>query len=330
VLVISPLLFIVEDEALPDLLVGALLLALGIGLATVAIRDGGRVGARWVVALGVLVGVAALVKPVAEAALVAPLLTFAAARWPRRAVLRGELLVLAGFAIAVGPFVVHSVIRFGEPSLVRNSGDTLFARVFEIDQRPIPTDTTDGREVAAAIQGEPGVRPYITARVALEKSHGGDLRGVDRRERALAFDAIAKYPFRYAWRTIELSDQFLVQSFASPHVVDVFHPRAGPSATGLSDLLFEVGGWLSRRWWVLSLHGFAFLLAMTVGPRRRRIACISLVAVAAPVALLTAASHGGLPRYSWSLLPITYTVGIAGVVSGVLALRRGARGTPAW
>jgi hypothetical protein len=323
VLALSPLLFAIEDDTLPDLLLGALLLVLAIVLGRIAQR--GARGTRWfwIGAAGLLLGFSALVKPVAEAALVAPLVVFAASGWGRREMLRGTALVAAGFVVAVAPFAIHSTIRFGEPSLTSNSGDTLFARVFETDARPIPLDTADGRLVAAAIAGEPGVRPYITARVALANASGGDFRRAERRERALALHAIGKYPFAYAWKTLALSDHFLVQGYASAHLVDVFHPRAGASSTGLSGVLFEAGGWLARRWWMLSLHGFAFLLALVLGPWRRRVACVALAAVGVPVALLTAAAHGGLPRCSWSLLPITYTAGIAGITAAAAAIWRG-------
>lgn len=322
---LSPLLFAIEDDALPDMLLGVLLLGLGIAIGEIAVRAPRRVGWWWLVACGLLLGVCALTKPVAEAALVAPFLAFAAVRWPWREAVRGGLLVVAGFVIVVTPFVLHSTIRFGEPSLVRNSGDTLFTRVFEIDQRPIPQDTADGRAVAEGIRENPGARFYVIARVVLTNSHHGDARGVDRRERALALRAIRKYPVGYIYKTFELSDRFLVQDYASPHVVDVFHPRAGGSSTGLSDAIFDVGGWLARRWWMLSLHGFAFLLAMLIGPWRRRMLSVALVSVAVPVALLTAAAHGGLPRYSWSLIPITYTMGVAGFVAGAIALWNGRR-----
>jgi hypothetical protein len=331
-LAVSPLLFIIEDEALPDFLLGALVTVFAILLARVALQSPGA--RRWLpLAAGVVLGCATLTKPVAQAALLAPPLTLAFARWPRRDILRTSLVVLAGFAVPVLPFVVHSAIRFGETSLTRESGVTLFVREFEIGGRPIPADTRNGKIVAdavaaAAAQGL-NQRSYITGLDALRKAGLSD-REAQQAERGIALHDIRKQPFGYTWKTIQLSDRFLYEARGTKQLAEPLLPRAGDNATGLTEWLWSVGEWFSNRWWMFSIHGFAFLLALLIGPQRRRVICAALASVGALIALATAATHGGLPRYSWSLLPLTYVVGWAGAVSGAIALWRGARDTPAY
>jgi hypothetical protein len=76
---------------------------------------------------------------------------------------------------------------------------------------------------------------------------------------------------------------------------------------------------------MFSIHGFAIAIAVLLGTRQRRTACAALVSTGVCVAVATAAVHGGLPRYSWALAPLTYTAGFAGIVIGARALWRGAR-----
>jgi 4-amino-4-deoxy-L-arabinose transferase-like glycosyltransferase len=327
-LALSPIMFIVEDEALPDFLLGALLLVFAISLAVASLRPPSPTRWRWLAAAGVVLGFAALTKPIAQAALLAPPITLAFAAWPRYDLARGSLIILAAFAVVVSPFVMHSLIRFGEPSLTQQSGVTLFVREFEIGGRPIPTDTRDGQIVDAAIQGtaQAGVqqRTYVTGLQALERVRGIDSRAATRRERALAMHAIAQHPFAYAWQTIRLSDRFLYEMLGSARLAEPHLPRAGANDTSAAHSIWSVGEWLTNRWWALSMHGIVLLFALTLGPRRRRTACAALISTGALVALATAALHGGLPRYSWALAPLTYTAGFAGIVIAARAIWHGA------
>jgi len=328
-LALSPIMFIVEDEALPDFLLGALLLAFAIVLSGAAQRPPGTRRPLLLVA-GAVLALAALTKPVAEFALLAPPITLAVAGWGRRGVLRGSLWVLAAFAVVVSPFVIQSVIRFGEPSLSQGSGETLFVREFEIGGQPIPTDTRDGQIVTEGIQGiaEGGIqqRTYVSGLQALERVRGIDERAAVRRERALALHSIAKHPFGYAWKTIQLSDRFFYEMLGNAPLAEPHLPRAGTNKTGFAHAMWTVGEWLTNRWWMFSAHGFALLLALLIGTRRRRVACTALAATGACIAVATAALHGGLPRYSWGLAPLTYTAVFAGIVAAAGAIWRGARG----
>jgi hypothetical protein len=328
-LAFSPVMFVVEDAALPDFLLGALLIAFVIIVASSALRPAAERRWWWLAAAGVVLGAATLTKPVAEVALLAVPITLAFAGGPRRAVLRGTLLALAGFALVVGPFLLQSLLSYGEPSLTAQSGATLFVREFEIGGRPIPTDTRDGQIVTEAVQGlaDGGIsqRTYVTGLQALERVRGIDSRAALQRERSLALHSIAKHPFGFAWQTLQLSDRFLSETLGSTTLAEPHLPRAGTNDTGFAHSVWSVGEWLTKRWWVFSLHGFAVLLALLIGSRQRRIACAALISTGVCVAIGTAALHGGLPRYSWGMVPLTYTAGFAGAVAGAAAMWRGAR-----
>jgi hypothetical protein len=329
-LAVSPVAFVAEDQALPDFFLGALLVFFVILLASTALRPAEDRRWWWLAIAGLILGMATLTKPIAEVAILAVPITLAFAGGPRRAILRGTLLTLAGFALVVGPFLVQSMIRYGEPSLTAQSGATLFVREFEIGGRPIPTDTRDGEIVSEAVQGlaEGGVaqRTYVTGLQALERVRGINSRQALQRERGLALHSIAKHPFDYAWTTLHLSDRFLYEAVSGAPLAEPHLPRAGTNGTGFTHSMWSVGGWLVNRWWAFSIHGLAILLALFLGPRRRRVACAALISTGFCVAVGTAALHGGLPRYSWGLVPLTYTAGFAGVVTLVSAFWRGARG----
>jgi hypothetical protein len=329
-LALSPVLFVSEDEALPDFLLGALLVGFVIILASSALRAPAERRWWWLAAAGVVLGAATLTKPIAEVALLAAPFTLAFAGGPRRAVLRGTLLVLAGFAVVVGPFLLQSLIRYGEPSLTAQSGATLFVREFEIGAQPIPTDTRDGQIVTDAVQGlsQGGIaqRTYVTGLQALERVRGINSRQAMQRERSLALHSIAKHPFRYAWKTVQLSDRFFYEALGDARLAEPNLPRAAGNDTGFAHSAWSVGGWLTNRWWAFSIHGFAVLLALLIGSRRRRIACAALIGTGVCVAVGTAALHGGLPRYSWGMVPLTYTAGFAGIIAAAGAMWRGARG----
>lgn len=328
-LALSPVMFIVEDEALPDFLLGALLIAFVIILASSALRPAAERRWWWLAAAGVVLGAATLTKPVAELAVLAVPITLAFAGGPRRAVLRGTLLVAAGFALVVGPFLLQSMISYGEPSLTAQSGATLFVREFEIGGRPIPTDTRDGQIVTDAVQGmaEGHIpqRTYVTGLQALERVRGINSRQAMQRERSLAVHSILKHPFGYAWKTLQLSDRFFYETRGTAALAEPHLPRAGANDTSFTHSVWSVGEWLTNRWWMFSIHGFTVLLALLIGSRRRRIACAALISTGVCVAIGTAALHGGLPRYSWGMVPLTYTAGFAGAVAGAAAMWRGAR-----
>jgi hypothetical protein len=331
-LAIAPVMFVSEDEALPDFLLGALLIAFVIVLASGALRPPAERRWWWMAAAGVVLGAATLTKPIAEVAILAVPITLAFAGGPRGAVVRGTLLALGGFFVVVGPFLVQAAVRYGEPTLTAQSGATLFVREFEIGGRPIPTDTRDGRIISDAVQGlaEGGVtqRTYITGLQALERVRGINSRQALQRERGLALHSVAKHPFGYAWKTLQLSDRFFPEALGNETLAAPNLPRAGTNATGFTHAVWRVGGWLANRWWAFSIHGLAVLFALLLGTQQRRVACMALVSTGVCVAIGTAALHGGLPRYSWGMAPLTYTAGFAGIVVGIAAFWRGARGIP--
>lgn len=93
----------------------------------------------------------------------------------------------------------------------------------------------------------------------------------------------------------------------------------------LSTTPWEVGRLLAAWWLVLTGAGLTALLAAAGGPRRSRIAATGLLAAGLPVALLTAATHGGLPRYSLELAPLLWVVSVAGAVRLARLALAGAR-----
>jgi 4-amino-4-deoxy-L-arabinose transferase-like glycosyltransferase len=320
----SPLLFVVEDDALPDFLFGGLVFAVAATLALLLVKavPFPRV---WPVVVGLLIGIAALVKPVAQVLLLAPLLTLPLAGWAWRAVVRDVALVVLGCLVVIGPWMVHGLIRYGSPSLSAQGSLTLFNRVYEVDQRPLPLDTADGRAVARAVERRPDERIHAVAFDTLYQANAHDSRDTLAAMRRLAVEGIEGYPVAYAFDSVTGIDRFVSEIRTRGGAGDPYTPRAGPLGTALPRAVWSGGTVVSIVWLVITAFGLTALAAVVLGSRERRLAAAALLVVWLLVALATVATHGGLPRYSMQLAPITWMLSVAGLTIVVETLWRAIR-----
>jgi len=341
VLAVSPQLFAIEDEVLPDFLV-AFLLAATVALAVAAASAAGR--RRWwlCAAVGATAGAATLVKPVAGLGLVAlpaALLTTGAGAdgggAHARAVLRGTLIAGGAALSCLLPLMVHNAVTHGKLAVSNQLGVTLFNRVFEVDGRPVPTGPSAQAETVARVavprvaQGE---RIHAAAYSALMDRFGYDgwtAAGVERR---LALQEIGRYPVAYARRTVALAAGAAPSGRPDEAAASALLPRAGTSDTAIASWAWGWARRLGDAWWILALHGWAALFAIALARGRARVALTTTLSVVVVGALAIAATHGGLSRYWWELAPLVTLLQVAGAVSvaGALlgALSAGRAGWP--
>ncbi|MFO6445687.1 glycosyltransferase family 2 protein [Erythrobacter sp. NE805] len=114
VLLLGPNMLLIEMSAGRTIPLHLLLCA----LILLGLLDGGRLGAARAAGIGFLAGLALLNR---FDALLLPLLTAGAIAWRTRSSTR-TLAALAASAIAVSPWIVHSLIRFGTPFATDNAG----------------------------------------------------------------------------------------------------------------------------------------------------------------------------------------------------------------
>ena len=322
----TPALVYVEHAILTDFAFAIALLAGAVTLAH-ALEHPDRL--RPLILTGVMFGTAALIRPVGQFLLLAPLL--ALGYWLRapRAVLRGSLVVWLSMLVVVSPWIVRNEVAFGRPTMSVMSGDTLFVRVFESDHLPIPTDNESGRLAANAVRSQPEVRPVAAAAIALSQHGYSRLEIVDE-EKSLAIKAIWRAPLTYlrgtARETSRMAlDSRVIGAQAGHPENDTFlrTPIPGPSPipTRASTTVWSVMKPLAGLWWLLSLHGLAGLLVLLLGGPTARRGAIALAAVWLVVAVGTAAGHGALTRYAIELAPITWILGSAGAVHLIVVVR---------
>lgn len=328
----TPILVIHEHTLLPDFLFGTIVLAGAAVLAEAVRRE--RPPLRLLVLVGVLFGAATWVKPAGQFLLFAapPALLFATRDWRRS--LKGSLVVALALVATVSPWIVRNAIDFNLVQMSDQGDRTLFYRVFGVGELPIPTDSADGRFVAAAYARTPGQYPAAREHAvneALKHERGKDEDGAGKLERELALTAIARHPLDYAADSVRFlgADLELTRSFQGKNaLLTELNATQPPFPKLFPRKLWALAHALVALWWVVSLHALAGLLALFTGPSERRRAIAALVSVWLALSLGTVLTHGGLWRYSVQTAPIVFVVGSAGAVivaSAVLARIRGSR-----
>jgi 4-amino-4-deoxy-L-arabinose transferase-like glycosyltransferase len=323
---VTPALVYVEHAILTDFAFAVVILAGAVALAH-ALEHPDRL--RPLIVTGSIFGVAALIRPVGQFLLLAAPIALGYGFRAPRAVLRGSLVVGLSMLIVVAPWIVRNAIAIDRPTMSVMGGDTLFARAFEVDHLTIPTDTENGRLVAAAVGSQPNSQPLTVAASVLARRGYSRLEALDA-ERRLAVTAIRRAPRTYLGTTVtevgrmSLDSRVVGQAENAPRN-DTFlrfsQPGHSPLPTRLSRVVWRATKPLAGLWWLLSLHGFAGLLVLLVGNPRARRAFMALAAVWLAVALGTALGRGALTRYAIELAPITWILGSAGAAIVIGALR---------
>lgn len=324
---LSPLLAWTEHAVAADALFGVVAFAGAVALAEAVRRR--PEAARWLVLAGALFGAAAWIKPAGlfllAAAPLALVLSARDARW----VLRGSAIVCGTLVLLVAPWLVRNAVRFDFVGMTNQGGQTLFNRAFEHDRLPVPTDARWGplaeRMQRTAPDHGPGRLPYgfEDALVARGLTHDRAFEV----EGDLAQTAIRRHPGDYAagtWRSLrELAGYVRADESQEPYA-DRDRIR-GSVARALASALWGVATVLTDLWWVLSLFTLAGLVVLRSRDERARAAGAAFVSVWLAVALGTALTHGGLPRYAVQVAPLAWLLGSAGAVVLLSALWRAAR-----
>ncbi len=178
---------------------------------------------------------------------------------------------------------------------------------------------------AGSLWNLPGQRLHAIAYYELQKRYGYTSTEAIGIERRLAMEAIAKYPVGYFWRTVQGTNRFLTEARPATFDAAPFEPRAGGTPLGMISTGWYLADIRGGAWWILTMNGFAGILAIMLGPRSSRRAAAVILCAWFVLAFATIAVQGGLPRYSAQLLPISFMVATASAVFGARAMNRGAR-----
>jgi len=314
-----------EDLILADFLFGLVAFA---GAAALAIAAAARRDNYVMFVLaGVLFGLAAYVKPVGQALILAAPVAFALSSRDLRRTLLATGLVVAAMVVTVTPWVVRNEIAFDDARMSNQLGITLFNRAFEVERLPVPLDDPQGpvaSELTAAAFAEPGLRP--SSYVHTELSHRGfssdEALEIERR---LATTAIKREPWQYLGTSgTRIADG--IEDLDEAELPD----RLGEAPAVLrhpSEALLRVSGTLSSLWFLASAHLLVALVLLFV-PGPSRPAAAAFIGVALLILIATVLTHGGMPRYSLQVAPETWLVGSAGLIYVIGAVASRIRGEP--
>jgi len=266
----------------------AYLLALGLLLA--APPPGDRHWVPFWPAAGLVIGVAALIRPVALSllAVIPFVLRPRGTPWP--ALARGTLLALVATAVAVTPWVVRNAIRVGAPTIATNAG----------------IDFWIGNHEGASglfVMPPPEVFPIISTDLQVQERHDYR-RGLDlgwRFIREQPLDALGLLPLKACHL---YTDDAHAVTTAETWGHTVFLPEAGRralrsltdgfyyfvAAGAVAGLILPVGGAQRRRWPLdAALAGWTLMHLVFFGEPRFHLPVTPVMAVlAAPVWLRAA------------------------------------------
>jgi hypothetical protein len=343
-------LILYEHYVQPEILFGLLLLA-GCLALVLAWRQG---GSHWYLVAGLLLGLGALTRPVAQMVLAAVPLALLLQHGGFRAVLRPSMLVLVGTAVVVVPWVVRNAVVHGTPSIA-GSGRFLSARVVKHDRGYVFYDAASasqhdglGRRARQIFQSEAEERPEegpiysrYRSELGLSDAQADDLL------RQISIEGIARDPAHYVGTTtaafvgIFAGDQkeellrWHVRERSQGRVMNQWesggmrHLLSEPSDQQLAEAgMAESLGSIFRpsRWLTPLAVGMFLALALAVWRPYHRPAIV--VAGVVIIVLLASAAFGGEePRYRYPLDPLILVLAAGGYLSALPALVRARLGS---
>jgi 4-amino-4-deoxy-L-arabinose transferase-like glycosyltransferase len=313
---LTPQLVVHEHTLLPDFLFGALAFAGALVLGGALRRE--PAATRPLIAVGIVFGLAAWVKPAGEFLLLAAPLAALLATRSLRGALRPTAVVTLTLVVTIAPWLVRNAIDWGQLGMSTQDGQTLFSRVFENDRLPIPGDspyTALARQVRARSDAARDTRFNYDFNHALRDQRGLGFQEAIHVQREMSWTAIGRHPLAYVTGTGRELVNELGQLDDFERDQEVLHQLAprGAIVEGAVRATWSVARALVDVWWVLSLNALAGLLLVAVGPPERRAAAAALLAVWFSVVLGTAMFHGYLWRYSMQVAPVAWLLGTAGV-----------------
>jgi hypothetical protein len=259
---LSPVLVDQEGDVLADFVFGVCVVAGALLLARALEPD--EPALRWIAGAGAAFGVAALVKPTGQALLLAALV-------PLLVHLRRPLLglragaVLAGcLVLTISPWLIRNVVHYGDARLSIQDGPALWLRVFDWDQRPIPTDTADGRLAKRlydlTVTRSPVTTPtntYQFVYAELKHRYGYTDREAMGLQRRVALEAIRRAPRSYAHGTWSIGRRllwFTHELYPARFGINEKVAAAEPVLPKTPSFkAFSLDQKLVRAWWIASL-----------------------------------------------------------------------------
>jgi 4-amino-4-deoxy-L-arabinose transferase-like glycosyltransferase len=320
-----------EHQMVPDFLFGLVACTGAVLLAEAIVRT--PAAGRWFVVAGVVFGASAYLKPTGLFLIAAAPIALILSRAGIRSTVRGSALVTVALLLTISPWVVRNGLVLGHWTMSIQGGQTLFKRVFDVDHRPTPTGTPEDRLVRRFDyeRRANGSKVELNEFVSDElQRRGYSTYQIVSLERRVALQAIKAAPGLYAARTFEHTGKFLIDD-ADYLPKDLTEEEArGGLGAGHRKGGLELGevAWVyialavNLVWLGLALGGVAMLLPLRAQSRLSRIAAAAFVAAWFAVAFGTAASHGGLRRYSAEVVALLWITGSAGAIIVVAQLRQ--------
>ena len=316
-------------------------LALAAGLMVAALRGG---SAPWAALLaGLALGLAALIRPVAQALLPLFLLALLLAlpRW--RSALRAAGLALLGYALLVAPWTLRNLATHETATTAGGLGRSLIARTVKYDTLfdwKWLSETYEQREDPESrarmllyrkrgnIPNSRSVRPYQDT---LIEELGVSQGEADRLMRGVALEAIARRPLDYLAGSLSFTGRVLIgeEERLQSHwkqrankdwdeqwddrldfLVGPLLPElaAGQPLAGFLTGLFQP----ARIGWLVVL--LAALGGLAAWRERARRPALLLGAVVLALAALSAFLDGPVPRYRYPLDPLLFVLAAGGLV----------------
>ena len=320
---LSPALLNLEGDALPDFIFCVVVLTGAFALAR-ALEDP-QPATRWLAAAGVIFGIAALVKPVGQALLVAAAVPLLVSLRQPRTWLRAGAIIAGCMLLTVSPWIARNAIEHGDVRMSIQDGLNLWLREFDYDKRPFPTSTPRDRlakhlyEKNGGLSSQAPTNTYELVFTDLVHHYGYSARRAAFFERAVAIQAIRASPLAYLEGTAKISAHLAWDAhtvaparLGIDEKVKAARPRLG---TTVSSGLFDLSQVVVYAWFVLSLGLLSVLLVIFTGPRRQRVAAVALGVVW--VALTVSTGLAGIPdsRYASANVPLIWLLGSAGAAA---------------
>jgi hypothetical protein len=339
---LDSVLILYEHYIQPETLFGLLLLS-GCLALVLAWRRG---GSRWYLAAGLLLGLAALTRPVAQLVLAAVPLAIVLERGSLRSSWRPSLLVATGAALVLVPWVARNKIVHGTFT-VAGSGRFMSARVVKHDQGYVFYDPANanqydslGRRARQIFQSEARERPEegpiysrYRSELGLSDAETDDLL------RQISFEGIARDPAHYLRTTTgaflgifagDQKEELLRWHLRERNQARVMNQWEGGGMRHLlsgtaEEQVVEIGPAESlasifrpSRWLTPLVVGILLALALGVWKACYRPAVV-LVGVVGLTLTASAAFGGEEPRYRYPLDPLICVLAAGGYV-GVLEI----------
>ena len=316
----SPLMIVTEQVALPDYLFGVLSLVGAVLLAEAALRlHTGRISWKLLVAVGAIFGLATLFRPNGQlAVLIIPAALLLGARnW--RIGMRSSAIALGALLCVLAPWVLHNLIRFGDPQIATEGGVSLYGRVITSERRPPPSDSADGR-VALGVFNTGG--PTVAVLNALE-GEGKTVSEAASAMSTLGREAILEDPGSYFADTWGILGQYVsaynpdvLGTNSSGDQISIIRKeirgakglKTKPGDSVLTRLPWQAAQIINGLLYVVTLGGALILLMPFVGRRRARLASATFLLVAGLGVVLEAFVVRFELRFATAFAPIVWVL----------------------